>query len=105
MSREQQTAAIILQQLGGNKFLAMTGATHLAAGHKKGVGDYISMKLRRNQARAKWLMIYHNAMDTYDMVFQGIEKGKLVERARHDGIYDDMLQPLFTKVTGLNTKL
>jgi len=94
-------ATIILQQLGGNKFIAMTGSKNLVDG-----GNYLSMHLTRNLAKAKFLTITLNAMDTYDMVFFSMNKDfERVVKAEYNGVYCDMLQSIFTQVTGLYTTL
>ena len=57
-------ADIILQQLGGNKFLVMTGAKNLVAD-----GNTLRMTLPKNCSRANRLYITLDADDTYTMRF------------------------------------
>lgn len=95
----------ILEQLGGRKFLAMTGSKNLA--YDNG-GRTLQMHLTRNNAKAKYLRITLEANDTYTMVFSkptGMYGMDLQEVAKYEGVYNDMLQTLFTKVTGLQTTL
>jgi hypothetical protein len=62
--------------------------------------------LTRNQARAQYLKITLNSMDTYDMEFYSVNKDlERTTRAEYNGVYNDMLQSIFTKVTGLYTSL
>lgn len=97
-----KTATTILQQLGGNKFIAMTGSKNFA-----GSEDALCMHLTKNKAKAKYLRIELNANDTYTMIFRkAITKDHTFPIvARIEGVYCDMLQPIFTQVTGLDTHL
>lgn len=96
----KRIAGTILMQLGGNKFLAMTGSK------LQYCDNYTSCyELRRNIVGAKYMKITLNAMDTYDMGFISLRKDEIKTVAAHKGIYDDMLQSIFTQVTGLNTHL
>jgi hypothetical protein len=96
-----QVAQTILQQLGGNKFIAMTGSSKFVAGD-----NYINMKLTRNMCKAQYLKIELNSMDLYDMTFYKVDKDlnrKVVAESK--GVYCDMLQNIFTAKTGLYTTL
>lgn len=96
-----QVAQTILQQLGGNKFIAMTGSSKFVAGE-----NHINMKLTRNLCKAQYLRIELNSMDLYDMTFYKVDKDlnrKVVASA--NGVYSDMLQSIFTAKTGLYTSL
>ncbi len=96
------TAQTILNQLGGNKFLAMTGA-HTLINH----GNALSMKLRANKSKANYLKITLNEMDTYNVEFQKVNYSKytVTEIKTFDNLYCDQLQKMFTNVTGMYTKL
>jgi len=98
----KQTAGTILQQLGGGKFIAMTGASKFTF-DKEG-----TMVCRFKGSRTfNGLKIRLNSMDTYDMTFMKIgnaPKYKITKK-EVDGIYNDQLQDIFTKETGLNTYL
>ncbi|BAV39357.1 hypothetical protein BPT24_237 [Tenacibaculum phage pT24] len=93
----------ILEQLGGNKFLTMTGVTNLIKSDKD---LYLSMKLRRNKSKAQYLKITLNANDTYTMEFSKFNKqfDKTVV-SLHENVYCDMLTKIFEDVTGFYTKL
>ncbi|HEY4326407.1 MAG TPA: hypothetical protein VGN20_20655 [Mucilaginibacter sp.] len=97
-----QVAQTILNQMGGKKFIAMVGAKNLT-----GSQDALCMQLPKNNAGAKYLRIELNADDTYTMIFRkGITKDcTFPEVSRTEGVYADMLQELFTAITGLDTKL
>jgi hypothetical protein len=96
-----QVAQNILNQLGGRKFIVMTGSKNFVAD-----GNTLRMKLTANNAKAQYLSITLNSLDTYDMVFFSVDKAfNVVEKKRVDGAYNDMLQSVFTSVTGLYTSL
>lgn len=91
------TAQNILEQLGGNRFLAMTGAKNLV---NTGVGLQFD-------AGGKKLVITLDADDTYT-----VQAGKLNRKTfefvySHNlsDVYADELRATFTKITGLDTSL
>jgi len=111
------TAQIIYQQLGGNKFTVMTGSKNYVSD-----GDALRMTLAKNASRANRLNItLDRATDTYTMRFYRFTPGRLVinhkagtakftddkteEVKTYTGIYCDQLCELFETVTGLYTKL
>lgn len=95
-------AATILNQLGGNKFKAMTGSFDIFSDESA-----LVMKLRKNKSKAKYLRIELNMNDTYTMIFRTEHKPTysfpVIEKI--EGVYADMLRTIFTKVTGLETSL
>lgn len=107
------TAEIILEQLGGNKFVAMTGSHHFIAD-----GDTLRMQLRRNRSGANRLFItLDRGSDTYTMKFFYYRAGRIdikngryikeVEReiTQYFGVYAEDLCRTFEDVTGLATHL
>lgn len=78
-------------------------------------GNTLRMSLAKNISKANRLEITLEADDTYTMRFYKYTAGKLnkktfcytedkiVEIFTVNGIYWDMLQPVFTQVTGLHT--
>ena len=102
----KQVSATILAQLGGNKFIVMTGSKNFVYGTNNSGNDYITMQLTTNKAKAKFLQITLLPSDTYHMEFIKIDRElnrKVV--ANHEGVYCDMLQDIFTQTTGLYTRL
>ena len=93
-------AKTILEQLGGNKFCAMTGAKNL-------VGDEnsLSMRIGRNSSNSNYLKITLNSMDTYDMKFYRLWKFEEKSVTEYNNIYNDMLTDTFTAHTGMYTSL
>lgn len=102
----KQVATEIIRQLGGNKFIAMTGSKNFAFGTDEKGNPFLSMHLTRNNAKAKYLNITLNSLDLYDMRFTKIDKNyNLITVAEENGVYNEMLQGVFTKITGLYTHL
>jgi hypothetical protein len=98
-STSREVANEILNQLGGSRFIAMTGAYNFVTD-----GKDLTMKLRTNQAKATHLKIELDDMDTYPMTFYACRKEiKVVKEVK--GVYNDMLQKIFTNVTGYETRL
>lgn len=103
-------ANTILQQLGGSKFLAMTGAKDLA-----GTDNSLSFKLptRSTKNKANHVKIILTASDDYTVEYGQIKPGnfkkgippsfQILETVT--GIYAENLQSSFTRVTGLHTRL
>lgn len=114
MTNNTMIAETILKQLGGGRFLLMTGTKDLIA-----IENGLKMTLARNGSKANRLEITLNAMDTYDMRFYrytpwrySTRGGKFTEYPEkittvkeYNDIYCDQLQELFTNVTGLYTRL
>ena len=93
-------AKTILQQLGGNKFIAMTGAKNLGF-----TNNGLQMKIGRNSKGITHVIISLKSTDTYDVKFikmRGVNR-KVVKKLK--GVYADQLGKIFTKFTGLRTRL
>lgn len=88
----------ILAQLGGNRFLAMTGARNLT-----GSADTLSFKLPTRGIN--YVSIKLEATDVYTVTFGKLRGTNYSVACVHSGIYADMLQGLFTRVTGVATHL
>jgi hypothetical protein len=96
-----KVAETILRQLGGNKFRAMTGAKNLAGDSKS-----LSMRIGRNKTSSNYLKITLNSMDTYDMKFSRVSpKGGERSVIEYNGVFNDMLDDMFTAHTGMYTSL
>ena len=99
--KEAKTYEVILQQLGGNKFIAMTGAKNLGTSGKK---NNLSFSIGRNSKGITHVLITLTSMDTYDMEFITM-RGTKRKSKKVKGVYADMLQKIFTKMTGMDTRL
>ena len=94
-------AQTIFEQLGGNRFIAMTGSSHFT-----GSETHLNMKLTRNAVKASYLKIELTPADTYTMTFYKVDK--MLEKtikAEVTGVYADQLQKVFTSKTGLYTHM
>lgn len=104
MTPAQELANTILQQLGGNKFCAMTGSKNFVA-----TGRSLRMSLTRNESGANFLEVHLDEWDTYCMHFYwaGMTKAgvRYITKAKWEGVYADGLQDIFTEVTGLDTHI
>lgn len=96
-----QIAQTILSQLGGNKFLAMTGAQCVAG------TNWLTVILPRASRKINSIVIRLEADDTYHMSFNRRTNHGLniTQQASEHGVYADMLQTMFTAHTGLATSL
>lgn len=105
-------ANTILSQLGGNKFIAMTGAKNFYTN-----GNDLCFNIGKNASKANRIKIVLDWDDTYTMQFIKFTNGRFtknyekwvepkVETLKEiKGVYCDMLQELFTEYTGMNTHL
>ena len=90
------TATTILNQLGGNKFIAMTGATCYSD------GNTLISKFKGSKV-ANIMYVTLNENDTYDVKlckFRGLDVKTIKEVT---GAYAEMLKPIFEETTGLKT--
>ena len=106
-----EVANEIFRQLGGNKFVAMTGAKRFLSDK-----NTLSMKIGKNKTEANHLKITLNGKDLYDMEFSHIVEPRLNRKTwtysemkikvlqEYNDVYCDMLQELFTNFTGLDTR-
>ena len=103
---DNQVAKIILQQIGGRRFVAMTGSHDFI-----NLGNGLRMSLSRNKTSANRLeIIYDSGADLYNVRFyrQSINHKTFEVTTKDiktiDGVYCDMLEGIFTDVTGLYTR-
>jgi len=87
----------ILRQLGGRRFQIMTGSNSF-----RGDDSSLTMNLKRNKARAKYLTIKLTSMDDYTLTWYN-NKAEVI--AIDEGIFCNMLQDVFTERTGIYTIL
>lgn len=94
-------AQTILTQLGGNRFVAMTGANNLL-----NTGKGLSMKIGRNaKGVTHFRVILDEARDLYNLEFLKIRGTNIKTVTKAEGVYFDQLQEIFTTETGLDTHL
>ena len=98
---DRRQAAETLKQLGGNRFIAMTGAKHFTFG-KEGM----AFKIGKNSKRVNYVKIdLDRGRDLYNMSFDWVTIKGIKNKKKLKGIYADQLQDMFTKYTGMYTSL
>lgn len=98
ITENMTTAAQILNQLGGNKFIAMTGAACFSDGNTL-IAKFKGSKI------ANIMYVTLNENDLYDVKickFKGLDI-KLIKEVI--GAYAEMLKPIFEQTTGLKTSI
>ena len=95
-------ANTLLQQLGGGKFIAMTGAKNLMVDKKE---KSLMMRIGKNSKGINHLKITYMPDDTYKMDFGRIRKMDYKVVRSVSNVYAEALQDVFTEVTGMYTSL
>ena len=102
----QEIATTILNQLGGRRFVMMTGAKDFII-----TKNELSFKIGRNCNSINRVLIALDPSDTYTIKFcrdrlskKTWEFSRKVVNEISD-VYCDMLQPVFTQYTGLDTRM
>lgn len=114
----RSTCTEILNQLGGNRFLLMTGTKNIVYGTDDNRRDFVRMTLHKNASKANRLTIYYDySLDAYDMEFEKITAPRWLPKQytysepkqelinSYHCVFCDQLQELFTETTGLLTRL
>ena len=92
----------ILSQLGGNRFVAMTGAKNFG---DTGNGLAFQIPASLTKKRINAVKIILDASDTYTVRFLRITSKELKTISEYSMIYCDQLGDLFETETGLLTHL
>lgn len=101
-----QVAQTILQQLGGNKFLAMIGAKNLCShGAENALSFRLSSVMTSGKNKCNHVKITLNGNDLYDVTFSKIFKMTVKEISSFSDVYAENLVELFESETVLATKL
>lgn len=94
----------ILNQLGGHRFVVMTGARHIFA-----LDNGLCFKLPGTMTKnhVNYVKIELNSLDLYDVEFWNYRINRYEQKLikRYEGVYSDMLVPLFKSNTGLEVSL
>lgn len=95
-------AMTILAQLGGQRFVAMTGAHSFVY-----EGKALHFRLRSNitKQKAQGMKITLNGKDYYDLEMFKIENFEVVLLDKKNDVDVESLQNTFTEMTGLATRL
>lgn len=86
----------ILSQLGGGRFVAMTGAREFVGGE---------FTLRFKVPRKGYCLITLTPADVYTVTFFKVVKGAVRTTKEVRDVYAEDLQHVFTEATGLYTRL
>lgn len=108
---DMAVAKTILEQLGGKRFLVMTGAKNLL-----GSPSMLQMDVRGSgpAGAVNRVEVWLDASDTYTVKAYRVHWGrdangtrawKVNDHGSEAGIYCDQLQAAFTRLTGLHTRL
>jgi len=93
-------ASQILAQLGGNKFVVMTGASCYSDDN----GNTLVAKFKGSPV-ANILYVTLNSMDTYDVKICKFRGTNIKTIKEVNGAYAEMLKPIFEQTTKLRTSL
>jgi hypothetical protein len=96
--KKMNTQTQILKALGGNKFLAMTGAVCFAN------NDTLIVKFK-GCSKANIMYVTLTSSDLYDVKICKYKNLDVKPVYQADGVYCDSLRSIFTQVTGLYTSL
>lgn len=100
-AKNREIATEILNQLGGNKFIAMTGARAFVA-----IDDGLMFMFHRGaRDKINKIVITLNRDDTYFVRFCNVYDGVFRYISAHNGIYADNLADLISDKTGLAVRL
>ena len=98
---DKKQGAEILNQLGGNRFIMMTGAKHFGVGR-----EGLSFKIGKNSKQVNHIKIdYDRGRDLYNIKFDWVTKRGIKNKKTLKGIYADQLAKVFEKYTGMYTTL
>lgn len=99
-----RVAETILTQLGGGKFVAMTGARAFA-----GSADSLTFKLPKSPSGIRGVRVTLTPDDLYTVTFYKwtgrVGASDFVPVLEREGVYADQLRDVFTAATGLYTSL
>lgn len=95
-------ATTILEQLGGNKFRAMTGAKDFG-GHADALTFRLPATITRD--RINFVRITLTPADVYRVEFMKVRGLNITTVSTHDDVYASDLRRVFTSATGLETSL
>jgi hypothetical protein len=109
--RVRLIAQEIARQIGGQRFITMTGAKDFVCGLDPDEKPYLSFKLPgKGKNGINYVQILYEPMDWYTLRFIRVNHGKFgsfttttVEEV--EMVYEDVLERTFSDVTGLATSL
>jgi hypothetical protein len=99
----KEVATEIIHQLGGRRFMAMTGAHDFLYDDRQENGN-LYFKFPGSQT-ANFCKITLEPSDTYTVEFLKVRGANVRTIKTCEDVYGDMLQDIFTSTTGLVTSL
>lgn len=107
-TNEQATSVAkdIIRYLGGNKFIAMTGANNFTS-LRDDMGGVV-FRIGRNKGphgTVSHVRVILNYDDSFTMTFIRVRGVKVTEVQKFVGLYCDQLEDTFKEVTGMATRL
>lgn len=99
---DMTVAKTILEQLGGRRFIAMTGAKNFL-GDTNSLSFQLPARFAKNGINA--IKIVLNGSDTYDVTFSKFRAMKVTLVASSEGVYAEDLRSLISEETGLALSL
>jgi hypothetical protein len=99
---KEWNAQELLNQLGGNKFIAMTGAKSFVNNRS---GRSLTFRVPKAKNGINLVKIKLTGSDLYTLEFYKARGADFKLVSKKDGVYNDRLQYVFTKETGLYTSL
>jgi len=93
----------ILSQLGGNKFIKMTGANKIASRDKDTTLSFWFKMCRKSNI----CLVHLNGKDLYDITFHQYSRKNLTttKKQEYNDVYAENIRELFESYTGLRTSL
>lgn len=104
VTKQKEVAGEILKQLGGNRFVAMTGARDFFCGTNLDHNHFMVLSFKGSNVANK-LMVTLNVMDTYNVDFYKVRGYNLNKVKVLENVYNTDLASIFESVTGLRTSL
>ena len=101
MSNDLTVAKTILEQMGGGRLMALTGA-HSFVGNENSLQFSLKSGARDGINKVR---IELTPMDVYGVSFYRIHGTQVTEISKHEDVYAEDLQNVFEQATGLYTTL
>lgn len=93
-------ARTILQQFGGRRFIAMTGARNFV-----GSADGLSFRIPKAKDGINYVQVVLDSNDEYRVAFRRVYGATVTSVVEYERQQWDDLRGIFTKTTGLETSL
>jgi hypothetical protein len=106
MTNTNQVAKTILEQLGGNKFIVMTGAKNFVGSEEtKSLSFRLPARPGYTKNGINYVRISLSPMDTYTMEFLRVRGTTATVEQTDENVYAEDLCKFFEDATGLRTRL